>query len=123
MSRKDDRYVGDFGSSYGRKPRFYRRFEFWIIVVAVAIATILLGLGGCAPIEPPEVLAGPPEPANARVYPLISRTGRVASVRVLEFSDSAGRLCVALIGGSSPVRSVALDCTSLPPIAIERLPE
>ena len=100
----------------------HRRFEFWMIVVAVAIATVLLGLDGCARVEPQP--AGPPAPVNAREYQLTTRVGFVESVRVLEFLDSTGRLCVAVIvGGTSSQRPVGLDCTGLPPIAFERLPE
>lgn len=104
--------------------RFFRRFEFWLIVVSVAIATVLLGIGGCKVSVKPSDSPRPPDPANAREYRLTTRFGRVESTRVLEFSDSAGRLCVAVIvGETSSQRPIALDCTSLPPIAIERLPE
>ncbi len=102
--------------------RILKRFEFWLVVAAVVVATVLLGLGGCDP-EKPEKPVGPPEPANTREYRLTTRFGRVESLRVLEFLDSSGRLCVAVVvGGTSSQRPVGIDCTSLPPIAIERLP-
>lgn len=100
---------------YERPKRFYRRFEFWIIVIAVAIATVLLGLSGCGRAETKPL---PGAPNNAREYALTARGETVQSMRVFEFVDSSGRLCVVVRYAS---RGVALDCVQLAPLDYERL--
>lgn len=103
--------------SYERPPKFWKRFEFWIIVIAVAIATVLLGLGGCGQVDS-KPMPGPPN--NAREYRLTARGETVGGVRVFEFVDSSGRLCVLARYSSY---SIALDCVPLAPLDYERLPE
>lgn len=104
------------------RKRFLRRLEFWLIVVACIVATVLIGLSGCTRANDPGA-----RPASLEPSPVI-RSFRVAtSVAVTEFRDSAGRVCVLVIAGNvaaSSLRPVALDCArALPPLDYERLPE
>lgn len=99
--------------------RFFRRFEFWLIVVAVAIATVLLGLGGCG------AAVDSVPPAEPEASPIMRTFKLSRFVQVVEFRDSAGRVCVAILSGSvaaSSLRPVALDCGRLA-LDYERLPE
>lgn len=90
-----------------------------LIVIAVALATGLIALGGCARVDDMPA-AMPPKPAD------VLRKFRVGEVSVAEFRDSAGRLCV-LAGTVSADgrggRAVALDCVRLAPLDYENLPE
>jgi hypothetical protein len=104
--------------SYERPKRFYRRFEFWLMVTACIVATVLLGLGGCARSEPgsPGARDDRPEPSPVlRSFTISSR------VQVSEFRDSAGRICVLALYRSY---GVAIDCgLPAPPLDYEQLPE
>lgn len=102
------------------RKRFFRRFEFWLIIVAVAIATVLLGLGGCAPADDIPQAQPPPEPSNVlRTYSVPIRTAPVGRARIVEFRDSAGRVCVL-----ARYNDIAISCGApLAPLDYENLPE
>lgn len=95
-----------------------RRFEFWLIVAACIVAAVLLGLGGC--VDPsPGARAGAPEPS-----PVVRSFGIAEHLRVIEFRDSAGRICVLVSTGAGSHSWGTVDCgTPLPPLDYEQLPE
>lgn len=97
------------------RKHFYSRFGFWLIVFAMAFAIGFL-LAGCARSKRPDSRADAPEPSP------IVRSFRVAEItRVIEFRDSAGRICVLVRYQSY---GVAIDCgLPVPPIDYERLLE
>lgn len=100
--------------------RFFRRFEFWIVIFAMAFAIGFM-LPGYEPVNDPGVRPIAPEPSNiVRSFKLDSR------VSVVEFRDSAGRVCVlaGTVSAGWGGRSLALDCgLPAPPLDYERLPE
>jgi hypothetical protein len=102
-------------NDFNRK-HFLRRFEFWIVIVACLVATVLLGLGGCAARDDLGARGARPEPSS------VLRSFRVgAYVEVTEFRDSSGRVCVL---ARYPLYGIALDCgRPLPPLDYEQLPE
>lgn len=96
------------------RKRFFRRFEFWLIVVSSIVAVVLAALGGCARYDDSGARPGSPEPSPVlRSFPVGTRA------QVIEFRDSAGRVCVLAV---YPSHGVALDCARpLPPLEYEQL--
>ena len=96
-----------------RPKRFFRRFEVWMIIVAIAVS-LLFALGGCAPSN--DMPQREPDKQSD-----VLRKFRIGWITVAEFRDSSGRICVLATGPSSD--SVALDCARLAPLDYEQLPE
>lgn len=91
------------------RKRFYSRFSFWMIVFAITFSIGFL-LAGC--VQPDAPMREPrPESREVTRYRLPVNS-RDKSVEIIEFRDSAGRLCVLVHGTSG--RS-ALSCA--PPLA------
>lgn len=131
IKKETTHYIDSHGRHVGMKEtidirshppkRFYRRFEFWLIVAACVVATVLLGLGGCGDASERGAQPGNPEPSS------VLRSFVEHGVRITEFRDSAGRICV-LAGfaqfDSRGGAALALDCgIPLPVLDYERLPE
>jgi hypothetical protein len=96
-----------------------RRVGIALIVVAVALATVLIALGGCAPANdlPSAIPPNPSRVVDRYRLPVHPRDG---SAEVIEFRDSAGRLCVLAYGSNG---RASLDCVQLAPLDYENLPE
>lgn len=91
----------------------FRRFEAWLILIAVIVA-LALSCSGCAKVDAPE-RKPKPEPSS-----VLKTWSWGMSTDVIEFRDSGGRICTAIriIGTGA-----AIDCDELRPMQYEDLPE
>lgn len=98
--------------------KWYRRFEAWLIIGAIFLA-LVISCSGCTRAEPRHGPGNRPEPSHiVSRYSLTPELG--GEVEVIEFRDSAGRICVATY---MTYRWGTLDCgMPLPPLNYEDLP-
>lgn len=87
-------------------------FSAFVIFAAVALATVFLAASSCSKAE-----EKPEQPEASSVL----RRFQDGLLSVVEFRDSAGRVCVA-VGIVGNGNAVALDCgRPLPPLEYEQL--
>lgn len=93
-----------------------KRYEIWLIIGACVLSLVLAS--GCAPAEPAPKQTPRPSREIARYRFVIEPYDN--RVDIVEFRDSAGRVCVLAFSASS---RMALSCARpLPPMDYEDLP-
>lgn len=105
------------------KPITQKGIALILIFGAIAIATVLLLIGGCGAAAPEGI---PPAAVEPEPSPVLRAFKLSRTVQVIEFRDSAGRVCVVVLSGSlaaSTLRPVGLDCGRPAAVDYERLPE
>lgn len=97
--------------------KLLRRFETWLIIMAV-VASLVISCSGCTRAEP---AAQPrtPEPSREIAHYQLRTPLDYDNAYVIEFRDSAGRVCTLVLAGRDKMLSCARP---LPPLNYEDLP-